>query len=503
MIKCSDPPLWGIQTSYVGVFNQKCLGNDINLTQQVSKPPEQPQSDKVQSPAQSVFFQQTRFPRAGIFVSLVLVSVFILSSAVLLLLSLLQAATPHLPVSRVATSVPTQTHSHVASVTVVPDVTVSTTPPIFVPGNASVPSLQLPTGHYVLYEQQGGIYVVDSAGGSPQKISAPGYVYSQAVHPLITSSGQLLYAGNGIWLTDIFGGAAQQIALLAPNTVIASMALSSDGTTVAWSTEPAGGNGLLDIYAGPLKAPVKVFEQAASNCPCFRVFAFMSGSGTQDDTTLLLTDGQQSLGLWSLNLTQPLVATPQPLMNGNSPQGPLALTSSNVLLYSSYEGSVAAPTDNSVPTDVAILNYANSLQVTTVSGQPLAFNASQVILADQREQGNSAAYHWVTTPVFTLDGRTLIYVEFSSQAQNPYDRNNALFMVHINGTGKHLRVDKPQLLATSNVLLLELGAWLNDHILTFYGDGVLYAIDISTGAVATIAQTGAYARVIAVVSVDG
>jgi PQQ enzyme repeat len=66
-----------------------------------------------------------------------------------------------------------------------------------------------------------------------------------------------------------------------------------------------------------------------------------------------------------------------------------------------------------------------------------------------------------------------------------------------------LRVDKPQLLATSNVLLLELGAWLNDHILTFYGDGVLYAIDISTGAVATIAQTGAYTRVIAVVSVDG
>jgi hypothetical protein len=474
------------------------------LTQQVSKPPEQPQSDKVQS----VFFQQTRFPRAGIFLSLVLVSVFILSSAVLLLLSLVQAATPQLPVSRVATSVPTQTHSHVASVTVVPDVTVSTTPPIFVPGNAWVPPLQLPTGHYVLYEQQPGMYVVDSAGGSPQKISTPGYVYSQAVHPLITSAGQLLYAGNGIWLTDIFGGAAQQIAVLAPNTVIASMALSSDGTTLAWSTEPAGGNGLLDIYAGPLKAPVKVFEQAASNCPCFRVFAFMSGSGTQDNTTLLLTDGQQSheslqFGLWSLNLMQPLAATPQLLMNGNSPQGPLALAPSNVLLYSSYEGSVAAPTDNSVPTDVATLNYANSLKVTTLSEQPLAFNASQVILADQREQGNSAAYHWVTTPVFTLDGRTLIYVEFSSQAQNPYDRNNALFMVHINGAGKHLRVDKPQLLATSNVLLLELGAWLNDHILTFYGDGVLYAIDISTGAVATIAQTGAYTRVIAVVSVDG
>jgi hypothetical protein len=475
------------------------------LTQQVSKPPEQPRDDKVQvrPGTQLVFSQQTRFPRAGIFVSLVLVSVFILSSTALLVLSLIQAATPHLPVAGVVTSVATQTHSHVASVTAVPDVTASTTPPIFAPGNALVPPLQLPAGHAVVYEQQGGIYVVDSAGGLPEKISAPGYVYSQAVHPLLTSSGQLLYAGNGVWLTDIFGGTAQQIGVLAPNTVIASMVLSSDGTTVAWSTEPAGGNGALDIFAGPLKAPVKVFEQAASNCPCFRAFAFMSGSG---DTTLLLTDGQQSheslqFGLWSLDLTQPLVATPQLLMNGNFPQGPLALAPSNVLLYSSYEGSVAVPTDNSVPTDVATLNYANSLKATTLSGQPLAFNTSQVILADQREQGNSAAYHWVTTPVFTLDGRTLIYVEFSSQAQNPYDRNNALFMVHINGTGKHLHVDTPQLLATSNVLLLELGTWLNDRILTFYGDGVLYAIDISTGSVGTIAQTSTYARVIGVVSI--
>lgn len=479
------------------------------MTQQVSTPPGKPGDHEAQSAdhplTQPVFSQQTRFSHAGIFVLLALASVFVLSSAALLLLSLVQSARHQAPASRIASNVPTQGHSHAASVTPVPYVTPSATPVIFVPGNVSVPSLQLPARHYVLYEQQDGIYMVDGVAGLPQKMSTPGYIYNQAVHPLITSSGQLLYSGNGVWLTDIFGGTAQRIATLAPNEVIASMALSSDGTTVAWSTEPAGGNGLLDIYAGPLTAPVKVFEQATTNCPCFRVFTFMNGSST----TLLLTDGQQSheslqFGLWSLDLRQPLPAGPHLLMDSNAPQGPLALgPSANVLLYSSYEGSVAVPTNNSVPTDVATLNYANSLKVTTLSGKPLALDTPQVILADQRELGNSAAYHWVTTPVFTLDGHTLIYVEFSSQAQAPYNRSNAVFMVHINGTGKHLHVDKPQLLATSNALLLELGAWFNGHILTFYSDGTLYAMDISSGAVATIAQTGTYARVIGVVSAGG
>ena len=54
-------------------------------------------------------------------------------------------------------------------------------------------------------------------------------------------------------------------------------------------------------------------------------------------------------------------------------------------------------------------------------------------------------------------------------------------------------------MGNSYINLLELGAWFNNHILTFYGDGKLYAMDIQSGAVATIAQTGAYARVIAVV----
>src|SRR5438270_6480690 len=153
------------------------------------------------------------------------------------------------------------------------------------------------------------------------------------------------------------------------------MALSSDGTTVAWSTEPSGGDGVIDIYAGPLTAPTRVFEQLSSNCPCFRIFAFLNGQGKQSNTTLLLTDGQQSheaiqFGLWELNIANP---TPQPLMDeGNSQQGPLALAPrSNILLYASYEGEVPKPSDGSVPDDVATLTYPNNLDMTTLDVQPL------------------------------------------------------------------------------------------------------------------------------------
>lgn len=484
------------------------------MAQQASKPQEQSEANDLQPDILEPSLQpRARFSSyAGIFALLVLVSVLILSSAGLLLHSLVRAATQQslAAPTAIGTATPPQQQFPTSPATTVStpaeDVTATATLPIFTPGNTPVPSLQLPAGHPILYEQQDNIYVVASAGGIPQEVSAPGYKYSQAVRPVLTPGGQLLYSGDGVWLTDVFGGTgtAQQIAPLAANEVITSMALSSDGTTVAWSTEPADGDGLLDIYAGPLAAPVKVFEQSTISCPCFRVFTFMNGSGKQSNTTLLLTDGQQShqslqFGLWSLDLTKPLTATPQLLLGGNFPQGPLALApANNVLLYSSYEGAVAVPTDNSVPTDIATLNYANNLKVTTLTGKPLTFGLSQVVLAGQRELGNSGAYHWVTTPVFTLDGHTLIYVEFSSQTQQPYDRSSALFMAHISGTGKHLHVDKPQLMATSNALLLELGAWFNDRILTFYGDGTLYAVDIHSGAVTTIAQTEAYARIIAV-----
>ncbi len=345
-------------------------------------------------------------------------------------------------------------------------------------------------------------------GAAPQLLSTPGYVYNHAVPPILTPTGQLLYSGDGIWLADIFSGTANQLATLDPSQVITSMALSSDGTTIAWTTEPSNGSGRENIYAGSLDSPTKVFEQASANCPCFRIFSFMNGSGKQGNSTLLLTDGQQSLeaiqfGLWSFNITKPL-ATPQAILNGDSLQGPLSLSPyGNTLLYSTYEAQVPVPTDESVPDDLATLNYANSLNVAALQGQPLNLGTPQIILPKQQELSNHADYHWVTTPIFTPDAQTLVYVEFSSQAQAPYDRSSALYVAHISGTGNHLSVGKPQLLATSTAGLLELGTWLNSSMLALYADDSIYVLDVHSGAVATIVQTGAYARVIAVIGQGG
>jgi hypothetical protein len=156
-----------------------------------------------------------------------------------------------------------------------------------------------------------------------------------------------------------------------------------------------------------------------------------------------------------------------------------------------------------VPDDLATLNYANSLNVATLLGQPLNLGTPQIILPKQQELSNHADYHWVTTPIFTPDAQTLVYVEFSSQAQAPYDRSSALYVAHISGTGNHLSVGKPQLLATSTAGLLELGTWLNSSMLALYADDSIYVLDVHSGAVATIVQTGAYARVIAVIGQGG
>jgi len=184
-------------------------------------------------------------------------------------------------------------------------------------------------------------------------------------------------------------------------------------------------------------------------------------------------------------------------------QGPLALAPyGNTLLYSPDEGVVPYPTDDSIPIDLAPLTYANSLNLAVLGGQPLTVSAPQVVLPRQYNLSNSAAYHWVTTPLFTPDAHTLVYVEFSSDSQSPFDRHSALYTVRITGTGAQLHASRPHLLATSSALLIELGAWFNNHIVTFYADGVLYALDIRTGAVTAILQTTTYARVIAVVGTN-
>jgi hypothetical protein len=153
-----------------------------------------------------------------------------------------------------------------------------------------------------------------------------------------------------------------------------------------------------------------------------------------------------------------------------------------------------------VPTDIATLNYPNSLLLTMIDGKALTLGKAQTILSEQHDLENSAQYHWVTTPRLSPDGHTLIYVEFSVDAQAPFDRHSAIYTVQIHMSGSKLSVGRPQLLATSNDLFAELGAWLNSHTLTLYSDGTIYGLDIQTGAMASIIETDAYAHPIAAVN---
>ena len=432
-----------------------------------------------------------------------LVGLLVVSSLGALLFNVIQAASSSTTLTPTVSASQTAQAGKATPVPTVSPTSVSDAP-FSPPDSAAIPVLQLPAGHMLIYEEQNGIYLIPGTGGTPQQLTTPGYLYNQAVRPILTPTGQLLYSGTGgIWLINIFTGITTQVAALAPNQVITAMALSSDGTTIAWSTQAANGNGVIAVFAGSLTAPVKVFEQASTGCPCFRVFGFLNGKGKQGNNTLLLTDSQQSYeaiqyGLWSLDLTAPpLSAQPSLLLPENTSQGPLALAPySNILLYSSYEGDIAVPTDGSVPTDIGTLTYPNSLDVTTLDGRPLKTDITQTLLSEQHDLPNSAEYHWITTPIFTPDGQNIIYVEFSSLSQPPYDRSSAIFIAPISGVGKSLRIGKPQLLLTSTARLVELGGWFSNNILTIYADHTLYALNVQQDTIATIIHTDTYTRVI-------
>ena len=446
-----------------------------------------------------------RITKAGIFTLLILIALLLLLFSGQLLVNLFQVNSSHANIATAnshSNTIPKSKNS--ATLTPSPTQDLDATSPIITPGNVSLTTLQLPAGYAVIYEQANGLYIVSSSDKVSHKIPASGYVYSEAVPPILMPSGQLLYSGNGIWLIDPFGGTPAQIADLPPGQVITSMALSKDGTMIAWSTEPVDGIGNTIIYAGPLAGPVMVYEQPALDCPCYRIFSFASGAGSQTDHTLLLTDDRGSIeavqyGLWSLDLAQ-TPAVPRLILDENPQQGPLALTpNGNGLLYSSNEGAVPVPTDNSVPTSIAALSYANDLNLTTLSGSSLTSGRSQIVLEKQNDLSNSAQYHWVTTPLFSPDAHTLAYVEFSSDSQGPYDRHSALYTVQISGSGSLIHAGKPRLVATSTELLMELGVWFNNHIITFYSEGSLYAMDIQTNALTTLAQTNTYAKIVAVI----
>jgi hypothetical protein len=58
------------------------------------------------------------------------------------------------------------------------------------------------------------------------------------------------------------------------------------------------------------------------------------------------------------------------------------------------------------------------------------------------------------------------------------------------------------LVSTSTTRLLELGPWLNSHVITMYGDGVIYALDVQNGALTSLIRPGGYVRALAVIGAE-
>ena len=446
------------------------------MTQQISRPPDKGPEYIPPPPV-----QEPRFFKPGILALLALLCLLILLFTGLIVRSLPTAIHPPLP----AGATPRST----APAAPVPAANI-----LQVPGSSSPPPLTIPAGQYVVYEQQDSIYAISASDGTAHVVSTPGYIYNRSVPPLLTPTGQLLYSGNGLWLTDVSGSNAHQIATLPENQLITSLKLSRDGKMVAWSAGPLSGSGDVTIYAGPLEQSKPMYSHSVTACPCFRVFSLLN------DRTLLLTDDrgdhrQVQYGLWAMDINQRANQKPRQLMSGVQPAGPLTISpTGSLLLYSTYEGFVPSPTDGSLPAGAGSLNYANSLSIlTSGSSVPSAASLHKVLPA-QHELSNTAAYHWVTTPLFSPDEHTLIYAEFSSDADEPYARHSALYVVHLSGSGSQLKVGKPQVFMTTTAHFVELGAWLNAHIVTFYADTNLYALDINSGSASVIANVMATAK---------
>lgn len=461
------------------------------MTQQVSSPPEETQQQSA-TPSQP--------SRRGALFSRPTIALWLVSIVLLLLVFTGQAvrSIPPLLKTTLKSIVPA---SHVVGI--VPSAGQA---PLQIPGQTGTgtSSIELPGGRSIIYEQQNTISMITTGSSQPRVLNTPGYLYNRSISPLLTSDGQLLYSGNGLWLLNISNGKARQVATLPANQVITSLALSRDSTTVAWSTRPLTGQGDVTIYAGSLQKSVPVYHHSLASCPCLRVFSFLGAAGKEGDATILLADDRGSqravmYGLWSLNLLQKPLQNPRQLLSSAKTAGPLQLApDGDTLLYSSYEGFVPFPTDNSAPADTTSLTYANSLNITTLSGATSDIGTGQVILPEQNELSTIDAYHWITTPTFSPDGHTLLYIQFSSDSYPPYSRHSALYSVQLTGSGTHLQIGAPQLVATTPAYFMELGPWLNEHIVTFYADGSLYAFDIQNGAYKLLIQTSYYTHIAAV-----
>ncbi len=365
---------------------------------------------------------------------------------------------------------------------------------------------QIPADQTLLIEQPQALSLISTSNEHITTLSTPGYSYNLSVPPVLLPSGQLIYSGvHTLWLTNIFHSTLQKIAAISADQVFTSLVASDDGSMIAWSSAPSYGKGSVSIYAGSLEHTTLVYQQSAARCPCFRAFSFLHATNLQSQPALLLSDDRGDhdpvyYGIWLLDLTKGPSAQPQPLLTDNSLQGPLALSpTSNTLLYAPVKGFVPAPTDDSVPAELGDQAYANSLSLLALNPPFVHVSSVQEVVARQRPRSNSAEYHWITTPGISPDGHTLIYVLFSSDSSQPYARHNALYLARFADASKQ-SASQPQLLASSSADFMELGPWLNEHLLTFYADGGIYMLDTQTNGLAKLTTvSGDYTRIIAVV----
>ncbi|HEU5367957.1 MAG TPA: hypothetical protein VFU69_05820, partial [Ktedonobacterales bacterium] len=374
-----------------------------------------------------------RFRRRGwIVLAAIVLTVVLAGSAGATISSLRTQGQPHYQ-SAVGTPVYLPTPTPVASSPTSGTGLLPPSPVIGPPGTGTPP--RVPDTIGVIFADNGGVYLLRSSDAAPEKLSTPGY--AALIEPVLTSDGHLLYAGDGLYLVDLLQADATpplQIASIdKEKQVIASMAVSADGKEVFWSVEPHNGSGAISLYEATLTpagatAPTLLYTQPANSCPCYMIFG-LAQSGSSGTTTLLLTDNlgtpaDQGTGLWTFDRNQQLVGSE--LLAEDQGQAPLAMSADHMLLaYAPTTGEVPEPTDSSVPTQVGSQPYGNSIAVMSAnagaSGKPIT------LVPAQTNVHNFSSYHWITTPVFSPDNRSIAYIQFSSDDTGPYDRHSALY----------------------------------------------------------------------------
>ncbi len=375
---------------------------------------------------------------------------------------------------------------------------------------AAPPSLPLDQG--IVYATGGAIYLLSSSDAEPIKLTTPGY--TSLVRPILTNDGHLLYAAtDGLYLIDLINSDTVpplQITSIDPKQqVIASMTLSADGHTIFWTVEPHNGNGAIELYKSTLTAasvtvPTLLYSQPTNTCPCYMVFGLAetgkagAASGASDgSSSLLVTDNlgtpaDQGTGLWVFDQTQQNIGTN--LLTEDEGQAPLALSPDHTMLaYAPTTGEVPEPTDSSIPAQVGSQPFGNSLAVVNTNANGVTKPVT--IVPPQANIHSFSAYHWITTPVFSADNKTLAYIQFSSDDVGPYDRHSTLYIASTDGSRP------PQVVANFSARLVELGTWLDSHTLLLYADKGIYAIDTQTAAISLLAAVPDYSRIVGLVQV--